>query len=97
MDIKELVRKNSSYRRFHQDVRIDIETLRQLTDLARFSGSGANLQSLKYMLCVDPETNDAVFPHLAWAGYMKYWRDEWGIHHVPKRSLDELITKRRGL
>ena len=23
----------------------------------------------------------------------KYWRDENGVHHVPKRSLDELILK----
>lgn len=26
-------------------------------------------------------------------GEINYWRDEYGVHHVPKRSLDELILK----
>lgn len=27
-------------------------------------------------------------------GSFTYWRDEYGIHHVPKRSLDELLIAR---
>jgi len=27
-------------------------------------------------------------------GNFKYWRDEQGVHHVPKRSLDDLILDR---
>lgn len=26
-------------------------------------------------------------------GDFKYWRDENGVHHVPKRSLDEIVLK----
>lgn len=26
-------------------------------------------------------------------GSFTYWRDADGVHHVPKRSLDELIVK----
>jgi nitroreductase len=71
--IKELITKNRSYRRFREDVRINRETLVELVDLARLSPSGANLQPLKYILSRDPERNALVFPHLAWAGYLKDW------------------------
>lgn len=71
--IKELIRKNRSYRRFHQDAPVDIETLRGLVNLARLSASGANRQPLKYILSCDPGTNASIFPHTRWAGYLKNW------------------------
>jgi nitroreductase len=71
--LKELIQKNRSYRRFHQEVPVEMETLRELVDLARHSASGANRQPLKYVLCCDPEVNARVFPHLAWAGYLMDW------------------------
>ena len=73
MTIKELVRKNRSYRRFHESESISLETLRELVDLARLSASGANMQPLKYILSCDPEKNALIFPTLAWAGYLKDW------------------------
>ena len=71
--LEDLVRKNRSYRRFHQDVAVDIETLRALVNLARLSASGSNLQPLKYILSCEPETNARIFPHTRWAGYLKDW------------------------
>ena len=71
--LKDLVVKNRSYRRFHQEVAISRATLEELVDLARLSASGGNVQPLKYILSSDPDTNARIFPHLAWAGSLKDW------------------------
>jgi len=73
MTVRELILRNRSYRRFHQDVAVPRETLVGLVDLARLSASAANLQPLKYVLSADPATNARIFPCLAWAGYLKDW------------------------
>ncbi len=72
--IKELVYKNRSYRRFHQNEKISMETLEELVDLARHSACGANLQSLKYILSCDPQTNELIFKRLGWAAYLTDWK-----------------------
>jgi len=71
--LRDLILKNRSYRRFHQDFGIEIETLRELIDLARLSASARNLQPLKYILSRDLERNALIFQHLAWAGYLEDW------------------------
>lgn len=71
--IRDLIIKNRSFRRFIQKPAIDRQTLVDLVDLARLSASAANLQPLKYILSCDPEKNARIFPHLAWAGYLKGW------------------------
>ena len=71
--LKELVQRNRSYRRFHQEVPVGPGVLRELVDLARLSASGANLQPLKYVLSRDAERNAAVFETLGWAAYLKDW------------------------
>ncbi len=73
MQLRYLVLRNRSYRRFYQEIPVDLETLKQLVDLARLSASGSNLQPLKYILACDPQKNAQVFPHLSWAGYIKDW------------------------
>lgn len=71
--IKDLILKNRSYRRFHQDTTISMETLKELVDLARISNSGANKQPLKYILVCDPETNAKIFDQIGWAAALKDW------------------------
>jgi nitroreductase len=71
--IADLIRKNRSCRRFHQDHAVTPETLKQLVDLARLSSSAANLQPLKYILCTTLKKNAQVFSCLGWAAYLKDW------------------------
>lgn len=71
--IKNLVLKNRSYRKFHQNEVIELSTLKELIDLARLSASAANLQPLKYMISNVDLKNECIFKTLGWAGYLKEW------------------------
>ncbi len=71
--IKDLILKNRSYRRFYQEVTIDLKTLKELIDLARMSASANNKQPLKYILSNEPSKNNLIFSYLAWAGYLSDW------------------------
>ena len=71
--MKDLVLKNRSYRRFHEEAPVDLGTLRELVDLARLSASAANMQPLRYMLSCDAQRNAEIFDCLAWAAYLKDW------------------------
>ena len=72
MEMKELIRKTRSYRRFRQDS-ISEETLRELVDLARFTASQKNCQPLRYILSCNEETNEKIFPAAMWAANLKDW------------------------
>ncbi len=71
--IKDLILQNRSYRRFHQDVAISEEMLRELVDLARLSPSAANQQALKYVISGDAEKNARIFPAVVWAAALPDW------------------------
>ena len=71
--VEDLIAKNRSYRRFVEDHKIEMETLRGFIDLARLSASAANMQPLKYILSCDAKKNNMIFPHLGWATYLKDW------------------------
>lgn len=71
--LQDLVLRNRSYRRFDESHPIRGETLVELLGLARCTPSAANRQPLKYILSADRQTNDRIFPCLAWAAYLKDW------------------------
>jgi nitroreductase len=73
MNLKELVLKTRSYRRFDESFRIDYKTLENLVDLARLSASGANRQPLRYLIYNSAEDCARVYPSLVWAAYLKDW------------------------
>jgi nitroreductase len=74
MNLKELVYKTRSFRRFDESHIIDTHTLENLIDLARLSSSGGNRQPLKYLIFNSPEDCKRIFPSLVWAAYLSDWR-----------------------
>jgi len=73
MNLKDLIYKTRSYRRFDESHHVDLNLLEGLIDLARMSASAANRQPLKYILFNTPEFCERIFPFVAWAGYLKEW------------------------
>jgi nitroreductase len=73
MNIRQLIEKTRTIRRFDGNHRIETDTLVSLVDLARLSASAANRQPLKYILVNDPAQCAEVYTCLAWAGYLTTW------------------------
>ncbi|MFC2044074.1 nitroreductase family protein [Chloroflexota bacterium] len=72
--LKDLILSNRSYRRFHQEHAISIDTLKELVDLARLSASAGNKQPLKFLLSCDSEKNAKIFPLISsWASLLPDW------------------------
>jgi nitroreductase len=73
MDLKTIVYKNRSYRRFDESHKIKGTLLRDWIHLAQHSPSAMNAQPLKFWLSNTPGMNNLIFPHLGWAGALKDW------------------------
>jgi nitroreductase len=71
--IKDLVKFNRSYRRFHEAEIIERQTLVELLELARLSPSPRNLQPYKFLIAANTELNRRIYETLAWAGYLPDW------------------------
>jgi nitroreductase len=71
--LKDLVLKCRSYRRFHEDIAVGMDTLKDLVDMARCTASATNRQPLKYILSCNRERNAQIFSCLHWAAMLRNW------------------------
>ncbi|MFC1899445.1 nitroreductase family protein [Chloroflexota bacterium] len=72
--LKDLILSNRSFRKFHEEYVINIDTLKELVNLARLSASSSNRQPLKYLLSCDAEKNAIIFPLMSsWKGRIAEW------------------------
>lgn len=44
------------------------------------------------VLALGKPSEDVVIDAIGKSGDVKYWRDDMGVHHVPKRALDDIIV-----
>lgn len=72
-ELRNLLARNRSVRRFEQGRSVGAETLRELVALTRLTASGRNAQPLRYRLVTSEADKEAIFPLLAWAGYFTEW------------------------
>jgi len=73
MQLKDLIFRTRSYRRFDGAHNVSYPALESLIGLARLSASAANRQPLKYLLYNEPEDCEMIFPSIAWAAYLTEW------------------------
>jgi nitroreductase len=48
------------------------------------------------VIAIGEPAEDVVIDTVGEAGGIRYWRDEEGRHHVPKRSLDDILLGQKG-
>ncbi len=72
--MKEIISQTRTYRKFDASYRIPYESILEIIELARLAGSARNCQPWQYLPVIDQNRCDAIFPHLAWAGYLTDWK-----------------------
>ncbi|MBN2610848.1 MAG: nitroreductase family protein [Bacteroidales bacterium] len=73
MNFEELVFSTRSFRRFDEEIKIDLDVLKKLVGFAHSSASSGNIQGLKFAISVKETTNAKIFNCLKWAFYLKDW------------------------
>ena len=71
--LKDLLLNCRSYRRFHQEVSIPTEALKDMVDNTRLTASASNAQALKFKIVNTPAECAKVFSTVKWAGALTDW------------------------
>lgn len=69
----DLVKRCRSVRRFSENRTIGKEILHSLIEMSRFTPSGGNMQTTRYLLSNERQMNADIFSCLKWAGYLTDW------------------------
>lgn len=80
-------------RRFKEDRKVSVDTLKRLVELTRYCPSGRNAQPLRYVLITEEEDREKVFPLLKWAGYYTDWDGPEKGEHPTAYLIQCLDTK----
>ena len=72
--MKDIIAKTRTFRKFRPSANITRETLENLIDLGRLGGSARNCQPWQYLIVTAQHDCEAIFPYLAWAGYLSDWK-----------------------
>ena len=62
----DLVTKSRSIRRYHEDIPIPYDLLKDLINLTRFCPSAMNYQPIRYFISCTSAKNELIFPCLTW-------------------------------
>lgn len=67
LTVKELLKKDRSYRGFDHSVKFDRAYLEKLVEVTRYCASSMNIQPLKYAIAYEDSTVDAIQQQTRWA------------------------------
>ncbi|MBD3342554.1 MAG: nitroreductase [Candidatus Lokiarchaeota archaeon] len=66
MHIEEAIYKRRTIRRYKQK-KVPMDIMEKLVDYARFAPMGSNIQSLEFIIVIDKETRNKLFPLVSWS------------------------------
>ncbi len=69
MDVEEAIYKRRTIRRYKQTP-LSSDTLKKMIDFARLAPMGLNNQFLEYIIVINPELRNNLFPLLKWSAFL---------------------------